>query len=119
MNKDELDRRIAELRGWTWSETFDLWRYWICHMPDGETFTGRLTPYISENDWQPTRNGDQALALLAEMPHPDLLREEMGRRDYGCTHNIFGEDYEWADSPHEAICLAWIAWKEVPNSAAS
>lgn len=109
----EINKRVAELKSYTNS-------YLHAHSPgtpcNKECLKPFYDPYFGKN-W--VENISDAWDLFEEMPGCLLSKDdetEDGRDIYHCRHREMERgETEWAFELCEAICLAWIKWKEGQN----
>jgi hypothetical protein len=121
----DLKRRIADARGWERAGTA-AWN--VPDGPDRTAFarwggpswisTEPISPapnfFVGEADFDPLHDAAQAMMLLEELPDGYGLssdRDDTGRF-WVCDPHPELTDGEPADTPCEAICLAWLTWSE-------
>ena len=101
MTDDEINRRVAEIEGWSWDADHELWM-----PPDGFTIALNSPPPYATN-W------GFCGALIEK--YECSLNERGGE---GWVVDTRGRCGDFARTPQRAICLAVIAAHEKPAAVA-
>lgn len=107
---EEMDRRVAELRGWEWegAEVFEA---------DGTFFWGVRGKHAGPgpHSFHPTSDARQAMVLLEEIADVGITKEK-----HGWEVRAYNETQEFVEGVStnlcEAIVRAYIAYMEAKNA---
>ncbi len=105
MSDVELNRRIAELRGWTEVHILD---HLVSGFPPDPPHIRRSIDYL--DDWAAC--GPLLQELIDADWHVGLARSDDEQSDGKYAAFDDGDHYASANTLQRAICEAWLAWRE-------